>query len=127
MDGSSTASSALFDFPSAPLSSAETSHRVCAGILEIEESFLSMAVNNYAICAIYLRRVHEAVSQLELLIQQDPARHLSDPIVFNLCTLYDLTCAPDLSTNKKKVLTRLASIYNIDDPLLHSKSFRLTI
>jgi hypothetical protein len=95
-------------------------------ILDVEDSLMAVAVNNLAICAIYLRRVAEAASRLEALIHKDPSKFLTDPIVFNLCTLYDLTCAPELSTNKKKVLHRVAGVYNIEEPLLHWKSFRLT-
>jgi hypothetical protein len=90
-----------------------------------EESLLPAAVNNYAICALYLRRIPIAISRLENLILEDPVRYMTDPVVFNLCTLYDLSCAPDTSTTKKKVLQRVASIFHIDDPMLHWRSFRL--
>lgn len=94
-----------------------------AGALEIEESTLAAAVNNYAICSLYLRRIHEAVAKMEDLIQDDPTQNLIDPIVFNLCTMYDLSCAPDISVEKKKALQEVANHYHIED--LHWKSFRL--
>ena len=104
------------------------------------EATLAAAVNNYAICALYLRRIPEAVGCLESLLLEAPHRHLTgasppcpclrsrslgiasrfshrvslctrvrvrwacaDPVVFNLCTLYDLSCSPDISVVKKKV------------------------
>jgi hypothetical protein len=94
-----------------------------AGALEVEESTLSAATNNYAICSLYLRRIHEAVTKMEELIQDDPTQNLVDPIVFNLCTMYDLSCAPDISVEKKKALQEVANHYYIED--LHWKSFRL--
>jgi hypothetical protein len=90
-----------------------------------EESLLDAAVNNFAICALYLRNIPAAVAKIENLILDDPVRHMTDPIVFNLCTLYDLSCAPDVSTTKKKVLQRVAAIFHVDDPILHWRSFRL--
>lgn len=94
-----------------------------AGVMEIEESILTSATNNYAICSLYLRRIQEAVKKMEDLILDDPTQHLIDPIVFNLCTMYDLSCAPDLSIEKKKALQDVAGHYYIED--LHWKSFRL--
>lgn len=93
--------------------------------ITLEDSVLSAAVNNYAICALYLRRINEAIECLEELIKDDPLSHLIDPIVFNLCTLYDLSCAPDASVIKKMLLQKLSVKYHVDDPMLHWRSFRL--
>ena len=60
---------------------------------------------------------------MEELIQDDPTQNLIDPVVFNLCTMYDLSCSPDVSIEKKKALQEVATHYHIDD--LHWKSFRL--
>lgn len=86
---------------------------------------LGIAVNNLAICSLYLKRIQKAIYQLEQLIFSNPTKYLLDPIVFNLCTLYDLSYAPDASTFKKKILQRIAIEYHVDDPILHWKSFRL--
>ena len=100
-------------------------------ILSIEALFcfdgnlLSIAVNNYSICALYLKKISEAVLKLEQLIFDDPAANLKDPIIFNLCTLYDLSCTPELSQNKKKVLHAVSLAYHISDPILNWKNFRL--
>ena len=94
-------------------------------VMTLEESVLSAAVNNYSICALYLRRVKEAISRLEELIKDDPVCSLIDPIVFNLCTLYDLSCSADISVMRKLVLQKLSVRYHVDDPMLHWRSFRL--
>jgi hypothetical protein len=69
--------------------------------------------------------VNQAVLKLENHILNDPTNNMKDPIVFNLCSLYDLSFSPDVSTNKKKVLQKVAGKFFVDDPLLHWKSFRL--
>lgn len=86
---------------------------------------LATAVNNLAICALYVKQIRQAITRLEQLILSDPARYLIDPVVFNLCTLYDLSYAPDMSATKKKLMQRVASEYHMDDPILHWRSFRL--
>ena len=94
-----------------------------AGVVEIDDSILAAATNNYSICSLYLRKIKEAVKSMEELIQDDPIHNLIDPIVFNLCTMYDLSCSPDVSIEKKKALQEIANYYHIED--LHWKSFRL--
>jgi hypothetical protein len=91
----------------------------------LESSILTAAVNNYSICALYLRHMRDAIDRLEELIKDDPLCHLVDPIVFNLCTLYDMSCSPDVSVIKKMVLQKLSVKYHVDDPLLHWRSFGL--
>lgn len=91
-----------------------------------EHSNLAIAVNNLSICCLYVKQIRAAIQRLEQLILQNPARHLTDPVVFNLCTLYDLSYAPDTSATKKKIMQRVASEYHVDDPILHWKSFRLS-
>jgi hypothetical protein len=95
----------------------------CAGVVEMEESVLPFAVNNFAVCSLHLRRIKAAVEKIEELVQDDPARYMIDPVVFNLCTMYDLSFGPNVSTEKKKTLQIVAEKYNIDD--LSWRSFRL--
>lgn len=95
----------------------------CAGVVEMEENLLPIAVNNFAVCSLHLRKIKAAVSKVEELIQDDPSRHMIDPIIFNLCTMYDLSFGPTVSTEKKKTLQSIAEKYNIDD--LSWRSFRL--
>uniref|UniRef100_A0A7S0SYE5 Uncharacterized protein n=1 Tax=Chromulina nebulosa TaxID=96789 RepID=A0A7S0SYE5_9STRA len=95
-------------------------------LVEVEDSLFSIAINNYSICALNMRKVKDAISKLEELIQDDPARHLNDAIVFNLCTLYDLTCSPDLGQKKKRVLHTIAKLFHVNEPVINWKSFRLS-
>lgn len=90
-----------------------------------QNSSLAIAVNNYCICQLYLKQVKIAISTLEQLIQENPTDHMVDPVVFNLCTLYDLSCSPDVSTVKKKVLQQVAAHFHIDEQRLYWQSFRL--
>jgi hypothetical protein len=48
------------------------------------EATLAAAVNNYAICALYLRRIPEAVGCLESLLLEAPHRHLTGAIRYPL-------------------------------------------
>mmetsp|Transcript_2947 Transcript_2947/g.3106 ORF Transcript_2947/g.3106 Transcript_2947/m.3106 type:complete len:619 (-) Transcript_2947:87-1943(-) len=91
-------------------------------ILE-NESLMAAAASNLAICALSLRQLPRAIDTLEQLVRSNPARNMLDPVVFNLCTMYDLSCAPEVSTTKKKILQRIAVVYHVDD--LHWRSFRL--
>jgi hypothetical protein len=92
---------------------------------DLQGSLLAVAVNNYSVCALFLRQAKLAISSLETLIQEDPPRNMVDPVVFNLCTLYEISSAPDLSTAKKRVLLRIATLFHLTDPLLNANSFRL--
>ena len=87
---------------------------------------LAAAVNNLSICSLYVKQIRTAIGRLEQLIAAHPARHLTDPVVFNLCTLYDLSYAPEASALKKKLLQKVAYEYHVDDPILHWRSFRLS-
>ena len=89
-----------------------------------EESLLSMAINNYAVCALFMKKVDVAMKKLENFIQDNPPQNLTDPVVFNLCTIYDLSFSVEVSTNKKKMLQRIAAMYFVDG--LNWRSFRLT-
>lgn len=95
-----------------------------AGI-ELEETLLSVAANNFAVAALHLRKMSTSVSKLESLICDDPVRYLTDPIVFNLCTLYELSCSLEVSTSKKKILQSMAMNYRVEDPILSHRSLRL--
>jgi tetratricopeptide (TPR) repeat protein len=67
-----------------------------------KDSHNAEAANNQAVCALYNCNLKEAVSILEGLIRNDPHAALTEPVVFNLCTLYDLQSEQNLQ--KKKVL-----------------------
>ena len=95
----------------------------CGGVVEMEENLLPIAVNNFAVCSLHLRKIKAAVEKIEELIQDDPAKHMIDPIIFNLCTMYDLSFGPEVSAQKKKSLKIISEKYHIDD--ISWKSFRL--
>jgi hypothetical protein len=90
-----------------------------------DENLFSSAINNYAICMLYLKRNLESMSRLEKLIGLNPLKYMIDPVVFNLCTMYDLSYAPDVSLSKKKALQKISARFGINDPILHWRSFRL--
>jgi len=46
---------------------------------------------------------------------QNPTLHLNDAIVFNLCTLYELSCDNELQTQKKLTLKEVCRRFHLDD------------
>jgi len=66
------------------------------------------AANNAAICLLQMGRLTEAVERLEKTLRDDSFRALDEGLMFNLCTLYDLS-QPDRSKEKKTVLRKLAA------------------
>ena len=58
-----------------------------------------------------------------MLILEDPLKFMIDPVVFNLCTLYDLSFAPEMSMIKKKVLQKVSTMVHIED--INWRSFRI--
>lgn len=94
-------------------------------LTQCDDSVYPAVANNFACCAMHLGRVDTAISALESVVQEDPFHHLQDPLVFNLCTLYDISCAAPLAELKKKSLKNVAEIYWISDAALNWKSFRL--
>ncbi|XP_055956191.1 trafficking protein particle complex subunit 12 [Patella vulgata] len=48
------------------------------------------AVNNMAVCSLYMCRLKDALNTLEALVHKDPGHNLHEGVLFNLCTLYEL-------------------------------------
>ena len=90
-----------------------------------DENLFSSAINNFAVCSLYLKKNLDAIVRLEKLIGLNPLKYMIDPVVFNLCTMYDLSFSPDVSLTKKKALQKISSKFGILDPILHWRSFRL--
>lgn len=89
-----------------------------------DEGLLSSAVNNLSLSLLHLKQNRSAIEKLEQLIGLDPPAYMTDAVVFNLCTLYDLSYSPEISQQKKKVLQRIALRFGLIDPVLHWRSFR---
>lgn len=95
----------------------------CFAALEAEGGLYAAATNSMATSLLFLRRIEESIALLEALIQSGPSKYMTDAVVFNLCTMYDLSCAHELSGCKKRMLQGVASMYRICN--LNWKSFRL--
>ncbi len=54
------------------------------------DELLVSAANDMAVSALHCCEVRLGVNCIEALIERDPARFMTDAIIFNLCTLYDL-------------------------------------
>jgi hypothetical protein len=90
------------------------------------ENIMLTLTNNLALCALYEKKNILAIQKLEQLVSQQPIYYMQDALVFNLCTIYDLSYAPDIATQKKKILQKIALRYQLVDPILHWRSFRMT-
>jgi len=89
----------------------------------VSDSLLAVAVNNFAVCAVFLKKVKVALRKLESILQDNPAQNFIDPIIFNLCTIYDLSYSTEVSSNKKKTIQNVASFYGVEE--VNWRSFRL--
>lgn len=76
------------------------------------DSTNSSAVNNMAVCSLYLGKLMDALKSLEVLVHEDPQRNLHEGVLFNLCTLYELESSRAL--HKKQALLDLVSRYKGD-------------
>jgi trafficking protein particle complex subunit 12 len=88
--------------------SALVENDAAAGLGDCEDHVRLFARTNSAICLLHLGRLTEAVSRLECCLKEDPVTALDEGLIFNLCTLYDLTY-PDEARAKKTILHRLAT------------------
>ncbi|XP_074641516.1 trafficking protein particle complex subunit 12-like [Tubulanus polymorphus] len=75
-------------------------------VIEIDPS-CAVAVNNMAVCCLYMGKLKEALSVLENLIHRNPGRYLQEGVLINLCTLYELESSHALQ--KKQGLLELVS------------------
>ncbi|XP_077990906.1 trafficking protein particle complex subunit 12-like [Glandiceps talaboti] len=72
----------------------------------------ALAINNLAVCLLYVGRLKEALKALESLVHKDPTKYLQEGVLFNLCTMYELESSR--SMHKKQVLLDLVSKYKGD-------------
>lgn len=82
--------------------------------LILEEDLMCVAVNNYAICALYCCDVKGAVVALERMVRSNPARFLNATVVFNLSSLYDLVYDNATSSSRKEMMKKLAEMYDLE-------------
>lgn len=87
------------------------------------QSVMTDACNNMALCALYTCRMHEAVRLIESLIREDPTAFLTEGLAFNLCTLYELGAEQPACTRKKRLLQLIAKRFFLHD--IGPESFRL--
>jgi hypothetical protein len=96
------------------------------GSADLSYPVLSIAMNNMSVCALFLKRLDYAISNLESLIQENPKEFMTPNTVFNLCTLYDLSTSPELSLLKKTTLHKIAAIYSVNESVVPFQCYRLT-
>lgn len=93
--------------------------------MQDSSNLLLEAVNNASVCFLHSKQISEAVERLEGLVQSNPALFLQPVVIFNLCTMYDLSCTVELSDNKKRALHMLTKEYGVNT--IPWTAFRITI
>lgn len=83
---------------------------------------LGSAMNNLSLAMVYSCDVMRGVRTLEGLIRKNPVLYMLDVVVFNLCTLYDLSYDPIASALKKRTLQAVADRFLLED--INPGSFR---
>lgn len=84
---------------------------------------LNSAVNNLSLAMVYSGDVMHGVQTLEELIRKDPRLYMVDVLIFNLCTLYDLSYDAIASASKKRTLEAVAQRFRLED--IDASSFRM--
>lgn len=84
---------------------------------------LDSALNNLSLAMVYSCDVTRGVQTLEGLIKKDPCLYMLDVVVFNLCTLYDLSYDAVASAKKKRTLQAVAQRFRLED--IDASSFRM--
>lgn len=82
------------------------------------------ALNNLSLAMVYSCDVMRGVKTLEALIRKDPLLYMLDVVIFNLCTLYDLSFDAIASAKKKRTLQAVAQRYRLED--IDPASFRMS-
>ena len=85
---------------------------------------LDSALNNLSLAMVYSCDVMRGVETLEGLIRKDPRLYMLDVVIFNLCTLYDLSFDAVASAKKKRTLQAVAQRFRLED--IDAASFRMS-
>ncbi|CAM9686740.1 unnamed protein product [Ectocarpus sp. 8 AP-2014] len=85
---------------------------------------LDAALNNLSLAMVYSCDVLRGVRTLEGLIRKDPRLYMLDVVIFNLCTLYDLSFDAVASAKKKRTLQAVAQRFRLED--IDASSFRMS-
>lgn len=85
---------------------------------------LGSALNNLSLAMVYSCDVMRGVRTLEELIRRNPRLYMLDVVVFNLCTLYDLSFDATASATKKRTLQAVGQRYRLED--VDTASFRIS-
>lgn len=85
---------------------------------------LDSALNNLSLAMVYSCDVMRGVETLEGLIRKDPRLYMLDVVIFNLCTLYDLSFDAVASAKKKRTLQAVAQRFRLED--IDASSFRMS-
>lgn len=101
-----------------------TRYLLSDGLIDSEEDLFVSCTNNLALCALYTCRMREAVNILESLIRENPTEYLTECLVFNLCTLYELGYDNPTSEKRKKILQSIAIRFTLHD--IGIENFRLS-
>eukprot|EP00058_Branchiostoma_floridae_P006310 XP_002591798.1 hypothetical protein BRAFLDRAFT_83586 [Branchiostoma floridae] len=70
-----------------------------------------VAINNTAVCQLYLGNLKEALKMLENVVQEDPNRFVQEGLLFNLCTMYELESSRALA--KKHTMLDLSQVKHL--------------
>jgi tetratricopeptide (TPR) repeat protein len=92
-------------------------------LMSSEGDLLIPCLNNLALCALYTCRMRDAINMMESLVREDPTKYLTEVMVFNLCTLYELASDNSTSERKKRVLQSIAKRFTLHD--IGPENFRL--
>jgi Flp pilus assembly protein TadD len=78
-------------------------HQLFKSAVDLDGSNVT-AVNNMAVCLLYLGKLGGALQSLETLVYSNPQRNIQETTVLNLCTLYELESSK-AQRKKQKLLS----------------------
>ena len=122
---STNAQSTMSKSAKSNMNSSKTNIFLLYSLSNFSDAILPLAVNNLTICALFLKKMNIAITSLENLIKLNPYEYCTNYIIFNLCTLYDLSLTNEQSSVKKKGLYKITLFYDISESVVPFQAFRL--